>query len=29
MCCGYLLMPFWTFFGATLLGKSVVRALTF
>lgn len=25
MCCGYLLMPFWTFFGATLLGKSVVK----
>merc|ERR1712007_307348 len=25
MCCGYLLMPFWTFFGATILGKAVVR----
>ncbi|CAK9101676.1 Vacuole membrane protein 1 (Transmembrane protein 49) [Durusdinium trenchii] len=25
MCCGYLLMPFWTFFIATSLGKGVVK----
>lgn len=25
MCCGYLNMPFWTFFLATLLGKGVVK----
>lgn len=25
MCCGYLLMPFWTFFLATALGKGVVK----
>jgi hypothetical protein len=25
MCCGYLMMPFWTFFLATLLGKGVVK----
>lgn len=25
MCCGYLLMPFWTFFFATALGKGVVK----
>lgn len=25
MCCGHFLMPFWTFFGATVLGKSVVK----
>jgi hypothetical protein len=25
MCCGYLKMPFWTFFIATLLGKGVVK----
>jgi len=25
MCCGYLLMPFWTFFIATTLGKGVVK----
>mmetsp|Transcript_10404 Transcript_10404/g.24931 ORF Transcript_10404/g.24931 Transcript_10404/m.24931 type:complete len:501 (+) Transcript_10404:2-1504(+) len=25
MCCGYLLMPFWTFFIATALGKGVVK----
>jgi len=25
MACGWLEMPFWTFFGATLLGKSVVK----
>lgn len=26
ICCGHFLMPFWTFFGATLLGKAVVKA---
>jgi len=25
MCCGYLLMPFWTFFLATALGKGLVK----
>jgi len=25
MCCGYLMMPFWTFFLATALGKGVVK----
>lgn len=25
MCCGYLLMPFWTFFIATALGKGLVK----
>ena len=25
MCCGHFLMPFWEFFGATLLGKGVVK----
>ncbi|CAE7569935.1 VMP1 [Symbiodinium natans] len=25
MCCGYLMMPFWTFFIATALGKGVVK----
>lgn len=25
MCCGYLLMPFWTFFIACILGKGVVK----
>lgn len=25
MCCGYVLMPFWTFFLATCLGKGVVK----
>merc|ERR1712176_1250989 len=25
MCCGYVLMPFWTFFIATSLGKGVVK----
>jgi len=25
MCCGYLLMPFWTFFIATALGKGMVK----
>ena len=26
MACGWLEMPFWTFFGATLLGKAVFKA---
>lgn len=26
MACGQFMMPFWTFFGATLLGKAVVKA---
>jgi len=25
MCCGYLMMPFWTFFFATMLGKGMVK----
>ena len=25
MCCGQFLMPFWTFFGAVLLGKVVIK----
>lgn len=25
MCCGYSLMPFWTFFGATFAGKALVK----
>lgn len=25
MMCGHFLMPFWTFFGATLLGKSLIK----
>lgn len=25
VCCGHYLMPFWTFFGATFLGKAVIR----
>jgi len=25
MCCGYLLMPFWTFFVATACGKGIVK----
>ena len=25
MCCGFLLVPFWTFFGATMLGKGLVK----
>lgn len=25
ICCGHFLMPFWTFFGATFLGKAVIR----
>lgn len=27
ICCGHFLMPFWTFFGATFLGKGCVRTL--
>lgn len=23
--CGHFLMPFWTFFGATLIGKSIIK----
>ena len=26
ICCGHFLMPFWQFFGATLLGKGVIKA---
>ena len=26
ICCGTFMMPFWTFFGGTLLGKAVVKA---
>jgi hypothetical protein len=25
ICCGHFLMPFWEFFGATLLGKGVIK----
>lgn len=25
ICCGHYLMPFWTFFGATFLGKAIIR----
>ena len=25
ICCGFLVMPFWTFFLATLLGKSLIK----
>jgi len=25
ICCGHFLMPFWTFFGATFLGKAIIR----
>jgi hypothetical protein len=25
ICCGHFLMPFWQFFGATLLGKGVIK----
>jgi membrane protein YqaA with SNARE-associated domain/predicted secreted protein len=25
ICCGHYLMPFWTFFGATFVGKAVIR----
>lgn len=23
--CGHFLVPFWTFFGATLIGKAVIK----
>mmetsp|Transcript_9964 Transcript_9964/g.40343 ORF Transcript_9964/g.40343 Transcript_9964/m.40343 type:complete len:400 (-) Transcript_9964:49-1248(-) len=26
ICCGHFLMPFWSFFGATFLGKALVKA---
>lgn len=26
ICCGHFLMPFWQFFGATLLGKGAIKA---
>lgn len=26
ICCGHFLMPFWTFLGATLLGKAVIKS---
>jgi hypothetical protein len=25
ICCGHYLMPFWTFFGATFVGKAMIR----
>jgi vacuole membrane protein 1 len=25
LCCGYFLMPFWTFFGAVLIGKALIK----
>ena len=25
LCCGHFLVPFWTFFGATAIGKAVVK----
>ena len=25
ICCGHFLMPFWTFIGATFIGKAVIR----
>lgn len=25
--CGHFLIPFWTFFGATLLGKAVIKMM--
>jgi len=25
MCCGHFLMPFWTFFGATFVGKAIIK----
>lgn len=25
ICCGHFLMPFWTFFGATLIGKALIK----
>jgi membrane protein YqaA with SNARE-associated domain len=26
MCCGHFLMPFWTFFAATFIGKALIKA---
>ncbi|KAF0686939.1 Aste57867_21287 [Aphanomyces stellatus] len=26
ICCGHFQMPFWTFFGATLIGKALIKA---
>ncbi len=26
MCCGHFLMPFWSFFGATFIGKALIKA---
>lgn len=26
ICCGHYLMPFWTFFGATFIGKALIKA---
>jgi membrane protein YqaA with SNARE-associated domain len=26
MCCGHFLMPFWTFFSATFIGKALIKA---
>ena len=26
ICCGHFLMPFWTFFGATFIGKALIKA---
>ena len=28
ICCGHFLMPFWQFFGATLMGKAFVKVRT-
>ena len=28
ICCGTFMMPFWTFFGATLIGKALIKAPT-
>jgi hypothetical protein len=25
ICCGHFLIPFWTFFGATAIGKAVIK----
>lgn len=25
ICCGHFLMPFWTFFGATFIGKALIK----
>jgi len=27
VCCGHFLVPFWTFFGATLVGKAVIKMM--